>query len=144
MREHRLQALRVMLRCVNAAAVRHAHDHGARQAAPGAVAHAGHVVGNLVESRVDETHELDFGDRLQSLCRHADGHSGDHAFGERRVLHAILAELLLQSRRRPEDTTVDSDVLSQHHYGRVVRHLPRVRAVDGFDHRNFGHEGRET
>ncbi len=85
---------------VDAAAVWHAHNYRAGETPTRAIAHTGPCGWQSVQGRVDETHELDFGDRLQSLCCHAYGHTGNHAFGQRCVLHTILAELFLQSRGR--------------------------------------------
>ena len=42
---------------------------------------------------------------------------------------------------RAEDAAIDTNILSQHDDARVMSHLPRVRAVDGFDHRYFCHVG---
>ncbi len=139
MREHGLQAFRVMLGGVNAAAVRHAHHQGQRNAAARAMTHAGHVVRDLIHGGVDEPHELDLRDGAQALARHADGHAGDHAFGERSVLHAILAEFFLQAGGGAEHAAIDADVFTQNHHCRVVRHFPRMRVVDGLDHRDFRH-----
>ncbi len=83
-----------------------------------------HVIGDLVHGGIDECHELDFGNGLEAPARHADGHSGDHAFGERRVLHAILAELLLQAGGGPEHAAVHADVLAEHHDRRVAAPSP--------------------
>ena len=41
-------------------------------------------------------------------------HAGDHVLGERRVLHALLAELLLQPDGRAEHAAVHADVLAEH------------------------------
>src|SRR4051812_29648833 len=102
----------MMLRCMNTPAMGHADHYRTSQAAACAIAHAGHVVADLIERRVNETHELDFGHRSQPLCGHAEGHAGNHAFSERRVLHTIFTELLLESCGGTEDTTVQSDVLT--------------------------------
>ena len=134
----------MMLGRMNAAAMGHANDDRASQASASAVSQPRHVIGDLIHGGVDESHELDFRYRAQSLGGHADGHSRNHAFRERGVLYAILTELLLESGRRTEYTAVDTDIFAQYHDARVTRHLPRVRAVDGFDHRNFGHGERET
>ncbi len=86
------------------------------------------MIGDLVHGRVDEAHELDLGDRAQSLRGHADGHPGNHPFRQRCVLYTVLAELLLQAGGRAEYPAVDSNILAEHDDGRVVAHLPRVRA----------------
>jgi len=139
MAQQRLQALGVMLGRVDAAAVRHADDDGAGEAAARAVALAGHVVRDLVQGGVDEAHELDFGDDFQALRGHADGHAGDHAFGERRVLHAVAAEALLQAGGGAEHAAVGADVLADQDDVRIARHLGGQRHVDGLDQCDLGH-----
>ncbi len=140
MRQHRFETFRVVLGRVNTAAMRHAHDERQRDAASRAMAHARHVIGDLVHGGIDESHELDFRDRLQALTGHAQRHARDHALRERRVLYAILAEFLLQAGGGAEHAAIHADVLAEHDHRRVVRHFPRVRAVDGLDHRHLRHE----
>ena len=65
---------------------------------------------------------------------HADRHAGDQAFGQRRVLHALGAEALLQAGGGAEHAAVDADVLADHDDVRIVLHLPAMRHRDGFDH----------
>ncbi len=61
-RQQSFQALGVMFRCVDAAAVRHTHHERTCQASTRPIAHAGHVVADLIQRGVQEAHELDFGD----------------------------------------------------------------------------------
>ncbi len=138
-REQRFETLGVMLRRMNAAAMGRANDNGAGETPARAVAHARQVIDDLIHRGIDEAHELNFGDRLQALDRHADRHAGDHALRERRVLHAILAEFFLQALRRAKDAAVDADVFAQHDDCRVVRHLPGMGQGNGFDHGYFCH-----
>ena len=100
--KQRLGAFRMVFRRVDAAAVRRADDHRAAQAAARAIAHARHVIHDLIERRIHESHELNFRNRLQPVRRHAHRHAGDRGLRQRRVLHAILAESALQSRRSRE------------------------------------------
>jgi hypothetical protein len=137
--QQRLQAFRVMLGRMDATAMWRAHDHRAGEPPAGPVALARHVVGDLVEGRIDEAHELDLGDDLQPLGGHADGHARDHALGERRVLHAIASEALLQTRRGPEHAAIGADVLADEHDIRVARHLRGKRHVDRVDQRDLRH-----
>ena len=142
MAQQRLEALGVVLGGVNAAAMRHAQHHRAGQSPARAVAQARHVTGDLIERRIDESHELNFGHGLQALRRHADRGAGDQAFGQRRILHARLAEALLQPDRGAKHAAVGADIFPQHDDRRVVRHLPGVRHVDGLDHRHLRHRNR--
>ena len=70
-------ALGVMLRRADPAAVGRAQHHRAGQPAAGAVAQPRGVVGELIDCRIDEAHELDLGHRLQPLRRQADRDAGD-------------------------------------------------------------------
>ena len=97
------------------------------------------MVHDLVNGRIDEAHELDFGYRLQALGRHADAHAGNHAFGERGVLHTIGPEALLQSGSGAEHATIDADVLAEDDHARVVLEFPGMRHRNGFDHRDLCH-----
>jgi hypothetical protein len=76
------------------------------------VAHAAHVIHDLIDRRVHEPHELDFGHRFQSLCCHADADAGDHVFGERGVLHAVRAEAFQQADRGAKYPAALADVLA--------------------------------
>jgi hypothetical protein len=129
----------VVLWRVDAAAMRDADDHRAGQAAAGAVPHARHMVGDLVQRRVQEAHELDLGHGLQSLRGHAHRHAGDQALGQRRVLHAQRPEALLQPDGGAEHAAVDAHVLAQHDHVRIVLERAREREVDAFDQRDAGH-----
>ncbi len=139
MGEQHFQALGVMLRRVDAAAMRHADHDGTGESSASAIAHARHVARNLVQRGIQKPHELNLGDRTQPLRRHADRHAGDHALGQRGVLNTILAELLLQTGCGAEYASIDANVLADDHDGWIARHLPRLRAVDGLDHRYLSH-----
>ncbi len=119
---------------VDPAAVRGANHHRTRETAASPITHARHVIDDLVESRIEESHELDLGHRFQAVRRHADGHARDHGFGERRVLDAVLAEPGLQPRGRAEHAAIGADVLTEHDDGVVMLHLPAMRHRDGLDH----------
>jgi hypothetical protein len=134
MAEHRLGAFRMMLGGVDSAAVRCSNHHRTGQPAAGAIAHAREVIDDLIERRIKKAHELDFSDGLQAMRGHADGHARDGRFGERRVLHTILAEAFLQPCGGPEHAAVDADVLADHHDGIVMPHFPAMRQRDGFHH----------
>ena len=50
---------------------------------------------------MDEVGELDLGDREHAVHRHPDRDADDARFGERRVDHAALAELVEEPLARP-------------------------------------------
>ena len=85
----------MVFRRMDATAMGHAHHDGQRDATACAVAHARHVITDLVECRVDKTHELNFGYGLETLGRHAHSHARDDAFGQHGVLYAQCAKTLL-------------------------------------------------
>ena len=71
------------------------------------------MIDHLIECRIDEPHELEFGDGPESLRCQADRHSRDDRFGERRVTHALLAEARLQSVGGAEDAAIRADVFAK-------------------------------
>ena len=75
--EHRLRALGVVLRRVDPAAGRRAHDQRAGQPSSRAVAQPRGLVHELVDRRVDEAAELDLGDRAEALRGQPDRHARD-------------------------------------------------------------------
>ena len=97
--EHRLQAVRVRRAELVAGALRHAHDQRHARLAAEHVVDVRRVVDDLVEreQREVDRHQLD--DRAQAGHRRADAHADDRVLGDRRVAHALLAELLEQARR---------------------------------------------
>ena len=138
-REHRLGALGMVLRRVDAGAARRAQHHRAGQPPARAMAHAPGVVEDLVDRGVGEAGELDLRDRLQPLDRHADAHAGDEALGERRVDHALGAEAPGEPQRRAEHAAVHAHVLAEHDDGGIVLHLALEREVDRFDEGDLRH-----
>jgi hypothetical protein len=98
-----------------------------------------HVVGDLVERGIQESHELDLGHYLQALRGHAHRHAADEAFGQRRVLHAQGAEALLQPGGGAEHAAVHADVLADQHHIRIIGERAREREVDAFHQRYTGH-----
>src|ERR1700730_6217199 len=124
----------MMFGSVDCAAVRRTNHHWPRETAASPMAHARHVIDDLVESRIEKAHELDLGHRFQAVRRHADGHARDHGLGERRVLDAVRAEPGLQARGRAEHAAIGADILADHDDGVVMLHLPAMRHRDGLDH----------
>src|SRR5882672_11319880 len=132
--EQRFHAFRVMFGSVDPPTVRRTNHHQTEKTTTSPITHARHVIDDLVESRIEEAHELDLGHRFQAVRRHADGHARDHGLGERRVLDAVRAEPRLQARGRAEHAAIGADILTDHDDGVVMLHLPAMRHRDGLDH----------
>src|SRR4051812_19323801 len=137
--EHRLGALGVVLGRMDARAAGRAQHHRATQPSLRPMPQASGVVQDLVDRRIGEARELDFGHRPQALGGHADRHAGDQPLGERRVGDALGTEALLQPGGGAEYAAVDADVLAQHDDAIVVLHGPRERQVDRLNQRDARH-----
>ena len=138
--EERLDRLRVIERAVDAAAVRGADRHRHAVAVVRAVAHPRRLGHDLVEGREDEVGELDLGDRAQAVDRGADRGPDDHRLGQRRVDHAVVAELGPQAVGGQEDAALLADVLAEHDDRLVAAHLVGERLADGVDERARRHQ----
>ena len=112
---------------MDAAAVGCADGDRAGEGVVGAVAHPRGLAHDLVEGRHDEVRELDLGDRPQAVDGGADRGTHDHRLGQRRVQHAVAAELVVEAVRGQEDATLLAHVLAQDDHRRVAAHL-RLRA----------------
>ncbi len=75
-----------------------------------------------------KSRELDLGHRAQAVERHADRGADDAGLGERRVDHAVGAELVEQARGRAEHAAELADVLAEDDDARVGLHL-RAQSV---------------
>jgi len=89
----------------------------------------------LVERGVDEPHELDLGDRFETVGGHPDRRADDARFREGSVDHPILAELLVQTLGGAEHAAVLADVLAHHQHVVVAGEFRRHRVADGLDQR---------
>ena len=87
-----LGILRVERPAGEAAAARQAHDDRGRE--PQTVVQLAGDVDELVEAAGDEVGELHLADRPHADDRGADGAADDRLLGDRRVDHAVDAELL--------------------------------------------------
>ena len=72
---------------------------------------------------MDEVGELDLGHRHQAVDRRADGHADDARLRQRRVEHARLAVLGVETRGGQEDAALLAHVLAQHPHPLVPGHL---------------------
>src|SRR3984957_19773924 len=92
-------------------------DHDGEGDGPaGAVAHLGELADDLVERGEDEAVKLDLAHRPVAAQRQADRGADDARLGQRGIDHAMLAEVLLQSVRHPEDAAELADILAHDHY----------------------------
>src|SRR5271157_3622463 len=92
MRKHRFRALRMVLGRPYAAAAWRAQHHRAAQPTASPGAQSGGMVRQLIDDRIDEPSELNFGNRPKTLRREPDRQPGDRGFGERGIDHALQPE----------------------------------------------------
>ena len=121
LQEPGLGVLRVERAAREAAARREPHDDRDRHAL--AVVELGRDVHELVEAAGDEVGELHLADRPHALDRRADGGADDQVLGQRRVEHALGAELLVEAGGHLEGAAEDADVLAQAEHALVAAHL---------------------
>ena len=128
--EEGLEAVRVRGPELVAGALGHAHDERDADLAAEHVADVSGVVDDLVERQQREVdrHELD--DGAQPGHGRADAHADDRVLGDRRVAHALLAELLEQPGGHLEGAVEDADVLAHEHDALVAQHLLAQRLVE--------------
>jgi hypothetical protein len=131
----------VVVAAADAAADRRADDDRARVLAARAVPELGQLVHDLIEGREDEVAELDLRHRAQAVQGHADRGADDAGLGQRRVDHAIAAELLEEAAGGAEHAAELADVLAEHDGARVLAHLQAQRVVDRLDDVHDGHGG---
>ena len=95
------------------------------------------MVHDLIQRRIQESHELNFRDGLQPMRRHPHRHAGDGRFRQRRILHPVLAEAFLKPGGGAEHAAVGAHILSDHDHVGVMLHFPAMRHRDGFNHGYF-------
>jgi hypothetical protein len=93
MREQRFRALAVRLTAEDATAEWRADRHRRGELSRRAIAHARCLRHELIEAGINIVGELDFRDRAQAICRHADRRADDAALVDGCVEHAALAVL---------------------------------------------------
>src|SRR5207244_8970344 len=99
--EVRLRGLAVIMAAPDSAAEGRADRHRHGELAPGSVAHLRGLRDDLVESGIDEVHELDLGHGPQAIESHPDCGPEYPAFGGRGVEHAVR-DLVRQACRTSE------------------------------------------
>ena len=134
-----LLGLRVMLERAHPAAVGHADDHGAGEAALRAHAVARGVVLDLVKALEGEARELDLADGLEPVEGHAHRGPHDGCLGQGAVDDALAPEGPLQIVGHPEDAAVHPDVLADDDDVAIPLHLLHEGEVEGLDHVEPGH-----
>ena len=123
-----------------ARALRHAdHDRHLDLAAEHVADRRG-VVDDLVhrQQREVDRHQLDH--RAQAEHRRAHSHADDRVLRDRRVAHALLAELLEQSGGDLEGALEDADVLAHEEDVLVLVHLLAQGLVEGLAIAHGGHQ----
>ena len=88
------------------------------------------MIEQLINARVDETGELDFGDGPETLHREPNRDSCNPRFGERRIHDTLLAEGLEEAFAGAKDATIDADVLAQQQHACVLRHRAAQSEID--------------
>ena len=126
--EPRLGVLRVERAAREAAAGGQPDGDVHRQALP--VVHLAGDVDELVEAAGDEVRELHLADRPHPLDGGADGAADDRRLGQRRVHHAVGAELVDEAVGHLEGAAEDADVLAHHEDALVGAHLLAHRVGD--------------
>src|SRR5438552_6268630 len=123
------------------AAARGADDDGDRRAAAVAIPQRSRLIDDLIERARDEIRELHLGNWPVTANGRADADPNDRRFGDWRIEHAQLAELLVQALRSAERSSVRADVLSKDEHLRVAPHLFGKRLADRFEVRKlFRHQ----
>ena len=131
--KERLRALRMVLERVNAPAIWGTHDERTRQPSPCAPAKPRCVIQELVDRRVDKTHELDFGDRSKSLGGDTDRRADDDGLRKRCVENSGRPKAIKKPLGDTEDPAVDTDILAEEEHPLVVGHASRQSQVQCLD-----------
>ena len=140
--------LRMIQAAADVAAARRANDHRHRRAAAVPIPEGRRLIDDLIEAADDEVGELHLGDGPIATQRRADADADDGRFGDRRVDHAHLAELVVEALGDAERAAVGADILAQHEDLRIAPHLLDQRLANGlqvrefFAHERLSHETR--
>jgi hypothetical protein len=101
-----------MLNSSDASAIRCAKHHANWEAALCAAANTRHVLFDLVEGLHGEPRELDFGNWLHAVDRHADRCANDPAFDQWSIHDSVSPVAFLQAAGHAEDAAIDTNVLA--------------------------------
>ncbi|MNN57025.1 hypothetical protein D3C81_1719890 [compost metagenome] len=99
----------------------HAHHQRHRELPAGHVAQGGGGVHQRVEGEQAEVHRHHLDDRPHAAQRRTDAGGDEAQFGQRRVAHPLLAELVEQALGHREGAAVAADVLAHQEHPRVAR-----------------------
>ena len=138
-REQHLGALRVRLAAADAAAAGHAHRDRRVEIPGAAIAQPRELADDLVVGRIDVVGELHLGHGPQTVHAHADRRADDAALGDRRVEHAMLAVLALQSVGAAEHAAEEAHVLAEHDDVGIAPHGDVHGGVQRLDHVHLRH-----
>ena len=134
-----LGGLRVVVTAADASAHGRADHHLGVVLAAGPIPELRHLADDLVVRGIDEVRELDLRHGHEAVHRHADRGADDASLAERRVDHAVVAELLLKPLGHAEHAAELPDVFAEHHDPRVATHLQTERVVDRLHHVHARH-----
>ena len=109
-----------------------------RQLAAGHEVRLRRLVDELIERERDEVDEHDLDDGAEARLRRPDGDPAHRALADRRVAHALAAELVRESGGR-EIRAALGDVLAEDDHALVVAHRARERCRDRLDERGLDH-----
>ncbi len=82
------------------------------------------MIDDLIDRRIDEAHELNFGDGLHALRGHADAHTGDHVPRRAAYSRAARRRAPRISPRSRVHAAALADVFAEHDHARIVLELP--------------------
>ena len=97
------------------------------------------MVRQLIDGRIDEPSELNFGNRPKPLRRQSDRQAGDRGFGERGIDHALRPEPVEEAVGSSKHTAVDADVLAQNEHAWILRHGTGEREIDRLNQGQLRH-----
>ena len=101
---------------------------------------ASHVLFDLIERLHREAGELDFGNWLHAMNRHADRCSDDATLGEWRIHDPVASVTLEQPLGHAEHATIDADILPHDHHVFIGGHRFIKCQVECFNHRLLRHQ----
>ena len=107
---------RVVLGGTDASSIGHPDHHRSRETVIGPIPNAGHVVDDLVVSRVGEAKELELRYGSHTRNGHAERGTNDPGLGDRCVENTILAVSIAETIRDPEHPTGAADVFAEENH----------------------------